>query len=54
MPVTTSLAAQRAVLKQENLRSRRLLERLGFTPASPQQHAQRQVESGELLMLLEI
>jgi RimJ/RimL family protein N-acetyltransferase len=43
-----------AVLKQENLRSRHLLERLGFTPASPQQHAQRQVEPGELLMLLEI
>ena len=39
-----------AVLKRENLRSLRLLERLGFSPASPSQHASREVEAGELLM----
>ena len=39
-----------AVLKQENLRSRRLLERLGFTPASPASCAELQVEPGETLM----
>ncbi len=39
-----------AVLKRENFRSLRLLERLGFSPASPAQHASREVEAGELLM----
>ena len=39
-----------AVLKRENLRSLRLLERLGFSPASPSQYASRKVEAGELLM----
>jgi [ribosomal protein S5]-alanine N-acetyltransferase len=38
-----------AVLKRDNQRSLRLLQRLGFTPASPQEHARR-VEPGELLM----
>lgn len=42
-----------AVLKRENLRSLRLLERLGFTLASARQHEQAQVEAGELLMLRE-
>jgi RimJ/RimL family protein N-acetyltransferase len=39
------------VLKRENLRSMRLLERLGFSLAPPEQH---QVEPGELLMVREI
>lgn len=39
-----------AVLKQENLRSRRLLERLGFSLASPDEHLSLRVEPGELLM----
>ena len=39
-----------AVLKRENFRSLRLLERLGFSLASPAQHASREVEAGELLM----
>ena len=42
-----------AVLNQENLRSRRLLERLGFALAPPGEHERRQVEPGELLMLRE-
>jgi len=40
-----------AVFKRENLRSRRLLERLGFTVASPEVHIQHQIEPGEILML---
>lgn len=43
-----------AVLKQENQRSRRLLERLGFTMASPAEHARREVERDEHLMLREL
>jgi len=43
-----------AVLKRENHRSMRLLERLGFSLASPEQHVKRQVELGELLMHREI
>ena len=43
-----------SVLKRGNLRSMRLLERLGFSPASPEQHAKHRVEPGELLMLREI
>lgn len=43
-----------AVFKQENHRSMRLLERLGFKPASPAEHVKRQVETGERLMELEI
>ena len=42
------------VLKRENLRSMRLLERLGFSLASPEQHLKHQVEPGELLMQREI
>jgi len=43
-----------SVLKRENLRSMRLLERLGFSPASPEQHVKHRVQPGELLMLREI
>ena len=39
-----------AVLKSGNQRSFRLLERLGFSIASPQMHAKHQAEAGELLM----
>jgi ribosomal-protein-alanine N-acetyltransferase len=40
-----------AVFKRGNQRSRRLLERLGFVPASPEEHLKRAVEPGELLMV---
>ncbi len=43
-----------SVLKRENLRSMRLLERLGFSLASPEQHMKHQVGPGELLMRREI
>lgn len=43
-----------AVLKRENRRSRRLLERLGFSPAAPELHAQHDVEPGEILMQREV
>ncbi len=43
-----------AELKRTNLRSRRLLERLGFAMATPAQHAERGVEPDEWLMLREI
>jgi RimJ/RimL family protein N-acetyltransferase len=39
-----------AVLKRENFRSRRLLERLGFAVAPPELHARLRVEGDELLM----
>lgn len=39
-----------AVLKRENSRSLRLLERLGFSRATPEMHARHQVEPSELLM----
>ena len=39
-----------AVFKRANLRSMRLLERLGFSLASPEAHVERHVEPGELLM----
>jgi len=39
-----------AVFKRNNLRSMRLLERLGFSPASAEGHRKHQVEPGELLM----
>ncbi|MEO8154413.1 MAG: GNAT family N-acetyltransferase [Rhizobacter sp.] len=39
-----------AVLKAGNQRSFRLLERLGFSIASPEAHARHQPEAGELLM----
>src|SRR2546427_12861737 len=42
------------VLKRENLRSMRLLERLGFSLASPEQHMEHRVEPRELLMVREI
>ncbi len=41
-----------AVLKRANLRSQRLLERLGFTPASRAAHDARQVPADEMLMEL--
>src|SRR5712664_1507403 len=40
-----------AVFKRDNQRSRRLLERLGFLPASPKEHVKRRVEPEELLMV---
>jgi len=43
-----------AVLKRANLRSLRLLERLGFSLSSPQQHLKHHVEPDELLMQREI
>jgi RimJ/RimL family protein N-acetyltransferase len=43
-----------SVLKRENFRSMRLLERLGFSLASSEQHVKYRVEPGELLMLCEI
>jgi ribosomal-protein-alanine N-acetyltransferase len=39
-----------AVLKKANLRSIRLLERLGFSLASPEQHLAHRIEPGEVLM----
>jgi hypothetical protein len=42
-----------AVLKRANLRSMRLLGDLGFSLASPEQHAKRQVEQDEVLMRLD-
>jgi GNAT superfamily N-acetyltransferase len=42
------------LLKRGNFRSMRLLERLGFSLASPEQHVTHQVEPGESLMLREI
>ncbi len=43
-----------AVLKRDNVRSCRLLERLGFAAGSPEQHVAHEVEPGELLMTLQI
>ncbi len=42
-----------AVLKRDNRRSLRLLERLGFSLASREEHVARQVDTGEILMLLQ-
>ncbi len=39
-----------AVLKGENFRSIRMLERLGFSLDSPEQHVAHQVDVGEVLM----
>jgi RimJ/RimL family protein N-acetyltransferase len=43
-----------AMLVSENLRSRRLLERLGLSLASPEQHAVHRVAPGEILMHREV
>ncbi len=43
-----------AVFKSGNHRSMRLLERLGFSLASPDQHAKREVEPGEVLMTRDV
>jgi ribosomal-protein-alanine N-acetyltransferase len=43
-----------AVLKRVNLRSLRLLQRLGFALASPEEHARVEVERDEFLMVREI
>jgi ribosomal-protein-alanine N-acetyltransferase len=43
-----------AVFKHGNHRSKRLLERLGFSLASPDQHAMHRVELGEVLMIRDI
>ncbi|HET7729101.1 MAG TPA: GNAT family N-acetyltransferase [Usitatibacter sp.] len=40
-----------AVFKRGNLRSMRLLERLGFAPGSPQQYGEHRVEADEALMV---
>ena len=42
-----------AVFKRKNIRSLRLLERLGFAPALPEASGHYHLESDELLMLLE-
>lgn len=42
-----------AVLKSSNGRSHRLLERLGFSPALPEEHAGLEVAEDELLMVRE-
>jgi len=39
-----------AVLVEKNFRSVRLLERLGFSPASPEERAAHKVEPGETMM----
>jgi len=41
------------VLKRDNFRSARLLERLGFSLASPEQHVAHKAEAGEVLMCRE-
>lgn len=41
-----------AVFKRDNQRSMRLLERLGFSLASPEEHVKRQADADELLMNL--
>ncbi len=43
-----------AVFKRENLRSRRLLERLGFSSATPEQLSRHPIESDESLMCREL
>jgi len=43
-----------AVFKAANERSRRLLEHLGFAPASAESHAEHHVETGEVLMQREV
>jgi RimJ/RimL family protein N-acetyltransferase len=43
-----------AVFKRENHRSMRLLEQLGFSLASSEEHVECQVEPGELLMQREL
>jgi RimJ/RimL family protein N-acetyltransferase len=43
-----------AVLKGENSRSRRLLERLGFAIASAEIHATHDLDPGEIMMLREV
>jgi RimJ/RimL family protein N-acetyltransferase len=40
-----------AVLKKPNFRSLRLLQRLGFTMATPEEHERREIEHDEHLML---
>ncbi len=42
-----------AVFKCGNLRSLHLLERLGFSLATPEQHAAHRVEPGEMLLFRE-
>ena len=43
-----------AVLKRENLRSLRLLERLGFAPAGPEPSRRLEIEPDEMLMLRDL
>lgn len=49
-----SVQSLHAVLKLENQRSLRLLERLGFTPASSERHFEQEVSPGERLMQREL
>ena len=44
------VATLSAVLKNENHRSLRLLERLGFSPATDERQLRADIEAGELLM----
>lgn len=43
-----------AVLKRKNLRSMRLLERLGFSQAAPDQHLEHTLDDAEVLMHREL
>ncbi|MBL0148486.1 MAG: GNAT family N-acetyltransferase [Ideonella sp.] len=43
-----------AVLKRVNHRSQRLLQRAGFTLASPAEHSRRQIDADEMLMHLPV
>jgi [ribosomal protein S5]-alanine N-acetyltransferase len=51
---TYGVRALSAVLRRENMRSFRFLERLGFAPASLEAHAQYALDPGELLMLRDV
>lgn len=43
-----------AVLKRGNFRSMRLLERLGFSPASSEEHMKKHIEPDEILMCMSL
>ena len=50
LAATYGVRRVQAMLKRANFRSTRLLERLGFTIASPERYAQQQVPDDEVLM----
>ena len=54
LAATYGVRALSAVLRRENVRSLRFLERLGFAPSSLAAHAQYALEPGELLMLRDV